>query len=212
MAKTGESYTAARRALISRGAKPVTPKGAFKPRIADAKVVDATGRGWQDWFVLIDKWGGARQSHTEIARRLVDEHNVDGWWSQTLTVGYEQARGLREVGQHADGFAVSASKTVAVPLKQLYAAFVDDKQRARWLPDAELRLRKPNPYKSARYDWEDGATRVNVFFDSPGKGKSRIAIQHERLPDSDTAAEMKAWWRERVAALKPLLEGGESDA
>jgi uncharacterized protein YndB with AHSA1/START domain len=212
MAKTGESYTAARRALISKGDKPAIAVIQPETRISDTKVVAATGRGWQAWFALIDKWGGVKQSHAEIARWLVNEHEVDRWWSQTLTVGYEQARGLREPGQHADGFAVSASKTEAVTLKQLYAAFVDDRQRARWLPDAELRLRKPNPYKSARYDWEDGSTRENVFFDTPGKGKSRIAIQHERLPDSDTAADMKAWWRERVAALKRLLEGSESDA
>ena len=38
------------------------------------------------------------------------------------------------------------------------------------------------------------------------EAKSRVAIQHERLPDADTAEAMKAWWRERVSALKPLLE------
>lgn len=212
MAKTGESYTAARRVLISRGDRPAIARIQPETRISVAKVQAATGRGWQEWFSLLDNWGAARKPHAEIARWLLRQNGVNSWWSQTLTVGYEQARGLREPGQYADGFAVSASKTVAVPLKQLYAAFVDDMQRARWLPDADLRLRKPNPYKSARYDWEDGSTRLNVFFDSPAKGKSRIAIQHERLPDSDTAVEMKAWWRERVAALKTMLEGGESDA
>lgn len=34
-----------------------------------------------------------------------------------------------------------------------------------------------------------------------------MAIAHERLPDADTAEEMKAWWRERVAALKTVPEG-----
>jgi hypothetical protein len=35
-----------------------------------------------------------------------------------------------------------------------------------------------------------------------------VDVQHERLPDADAAEEMKAWWRERVAGLKGLLEGG----
>jgi hypothetical protein len=35
-----------------------------------------------------------------------------------------------------------------------------------------------------------------------------VAIEHARLPDADTAGEMKAWWRERVIALKSLLEEG----
>ncbi len=107
---------------------------------------------------------------------------------------------------------MSASKTVSVPVARVYDAFVNDAQRERWLPGAELRRRKATPHKSARYDWEDGSTRVNVGFFALGEDKSRIAIGHERLPDADTAAEMKAWWRERVAALAALLEKGGIDA
>jgi uncharacterized protein YndB with AHSA1/START domain len=213
MAKTGESYTAARRVLMSKGNRPATQKIRLETRFSDEKVVAATGRTWQDWFALIDKWDGERKSHTEIARWLNRERGVNGWWSQTLTVGYEQARGLREPGQRADGkWAISVSKTLTVPVKLLYEAIMDAKQREQWLPDVDLRLRTATPHKSARYDWEDGATRVNVFFDAPGTGKSRITIAHERLPDGDKTAEMKAWWRKRVAALKPLLEAGERDA
>jgi hypothetical protein len=36
-----------------------------------------------------------------------------------------------------------------------------------------------------------------------------VALSHERLPDSEAADEMKAWWRERLTALKSQLEGGE---
>lgn len=212
MARTGESYTAARRVLIAQGDRPHRAVRRFEPWISDAKVREATGRGWQGWFALLDGTGAVRRSHTEIARALRDEHGVGNWWAQTLTVGYERARGLREPGQHADGWAVSATKTVAVPVARLYDAFVDPRRRKRWLPGARLRLRTATPHRSARYDWEDGSTRVNVWFSDLGTSKSRIAVAHERLPDADTADEMKAWWRERVAALEPLLEGGGADA
>jgi hypothetical protein len=43
----------------------------------------------------------------------MDEHGLDKWWAQTITVGYEQAWGLREPGQNPDGSHVSASKTVS---------------------------------------------------------------------------------------------------
>ena len=48
-----------------------------------------------------------------------------------------------------------------------------------------------------------------VGFDGLGEAKSRVALSHERLPDADSAAEMKTWWRERLAALKSQLEGAE---
>ena len=80
------------------------------------------------------------------------------------------------------------------------------------LPGAALRVRTATAPRTARYDWEDGSTRVVVGFDAMGEAKSRVAVSHERLPDADAADEMKSWWRERLAALKPLLEGGEIDA
>src|SRR5688500_2254641 len=88
MAKTGESYTAARRMLIADGDRPDAGAPAFEPPVADAKVAEVTGRGWDEWLSILDEWGAARRSHTEIARRLREEHGVDGWYSQAITVGY----------------------------------------------------------------------------------------------------------------------------
>jgi hypothetical protein len=206
MTKTGESYTAARRMLIAAGDRPEAAAATFQPTISDERVNEATGRGWQQWFVLLDEWGATSRSHPEIARWLKDERGTPSWWTQTITVGYEQARGLRAPGQHADGWAVSATKTVEVPVERLFQAFEDEGLRVRWLPGAEMRLRTATAPRSARYDWEDGSSRIDVGFTQVGESRSRVAIQHARLPDADTADEMKAWWRERVTALKGLLE------
>lgn len=211
MAKTGESYTAARRMLIAKGDRPEAGTPAFDPPMSDRKLIEATGRGWQEWFALLDEWGAASRPHPEIARWLVAEHGVPSWWSQSVTVGYEQARGLRAPGQHADGWAVTASKTVAVPVERLFEAFEDEALRTRWLPGADLRLRTATAPKSARFDWEDGSTRIAVGFFEAGEGRSRVALEHARLPDADTAGEMKAWWRDRVGALKALLEAHDED-
>ena len=211
MAKTGESYTAARRMLIAKGERPEAPTAKFEPPTSEAAITKATGRGWQQWFELLDEWGAASRPHPEIARWLAADHRVSGWWAQSITVGYEQARGLRAPGQHPAGWAVSASKTVAVPVERLFEAFEDEAVRERWLPGAEMRLRTATAPRSARYDWEDGSTRLSVGFTKLAEVKSKVDIQHERLPDADAADEMKAWWRERVAALKRLLEGGVED-
>lgn len=179
-----------------------------EPRTSGEAVRRATGRERDDWFGLLDAWGAADRAHGEIAAWLMGEHGVDNWWSQTLTVDYEQARGLRAPGGRRDGmFEVSASKTVAVPVERLFAAFVDAELRERWLPGAELRERTSQPGRSARFDWEDGGTRIVVGFSAKGEHKSHAAVLHERLPDAEAAATAKAYWRERMAALKALLEG-----
>jgi hypothetical protein len=200
MDKTGESYTAARAQLLP------APEPEYEPRFSDEKVEAATGRVWRDWFDLLDDWGAVEREHPKIAAWLQAEHGVAGWWAQSITVEYEKARGLRPVGGSRDGsFSVNASKTVAVPVEQLFEAWSDPQQRARWLAH-ELRERTSSPPRNARYDWDDGS-RVIVGFEALAESKSRVALSHERLPDEHEAARLKALWRERLAALKAQLEG-----
>ena len=208
MQKTGESYMAARRRLIATGERPEAEAAEFEPPMSDDAIRERTGRGWDEWLALLDASEASSRPHPEIARWLREEHGVGGWSAQSITVGYERARGRRAPGQRPDGWSVTASKTVAVPVERLYAAFGDDGLRERWLPGAELHVRTASPPKSARYDWEDGSTRVIVGFYAKGDDKSQVALEHARLPDADTAEEMKSWWRERVGALKEMLEGG----
>jgi hypothetical protein len=207
MAKTGESYTAARRMLIAQGDRPESTTKPWKPVVSDEAVARSTGHGWQHWFDLLDGWGATAHTHTEIARWLHTEHDVPGWWSQSVTVGYEQARGLRAPGQHAEGWAITASRTIEAPVEEVFEAFRDPRRRARWLPSAEMRLRTATAGRSARFDWEDGSTRVIVGFTKVTDARSRVALEHARLADSETADEMKAWWRDRLMDLKRLLEG-----
>jgi hypothetical protein len=204
MEKTGESYTAARRSLLA--AEGPTATAGPTMTVSDEVIRSRTGRGWEEWFDLLDEWGAVERPHREIARWLASEHGIDGWSAQSVTVSFERARALRAVGERADGFSVTAQKTVAVPVDRLYEAFVDESLRKRWLPDGELRERTATKPKSARFDWGDGQTRVIVGFTAKGEAKSTAALEHERLADAEEAERMKAFWRERVAALKELLE------
>ncbi|MGN9767957.1 hypothetical protein ACTMS2_22715 [Micromonospora sp. SD12] len=221
MDKTGESYTAARRQLTARasGAGPepgaATPQPLSPPagatgqtgRISDALLRERTGRGWDEWFALLDAWGATGRTHTEIARWLVTTHEVAGWWAQSVTVGYEQTRGLRAPGQRRGGdFSAAGSRTVGVPVQRLFDAFADDALRRRWLPDTTVRVRTATPARTFRADWGDGPTRLVVGFAVVGATKSRVSVQHEKLTGAQQAAELKAYWRERLAALKVFLE------
>jgi hypothetical protein len=64
-------------------------------KVSDASIRERTGRGWDEWFGLLDARGATGHTHTEITRWLAAEHNVDSWSRQAITVGYEQERGLR---------------------------------------------------------------------------------------------------------------------
>jgi hypothetical protein len=206
MEKTRESYTAARAALLTAE----EPKQAEAPKLdtSDENIRRRTGRGWEEWFDLLDEWGADERSHREIARWVAEQQGVVplAWNAQAVAHSYELARGLRVVGEHADGFRVTATKTVDVPVERLYDAFVDASLRARWLPDANLRERTATKPKSARFDWGEGDTRVHVTFAPKGEEKSTAALQHVRLPDGGEAERMKAYWRDRVATLKEVLE------
>ena len=207
MQKTGESYTAARTMLLV-AEEPKASTGRPMLATSDAEIRRRTGRGWEEWFDLLDDWGAADRTHREIARWIAEQQGVVplAWNAQAVAGSYERVRGLRAVGEHPDGFAVTASKTVAVPVDRLYDAFVDASLRGRWLPDGELRERTATKPKSARFDWGDGPSRVHVTFAAKGDGKSTAAVQHRRLADAQEAERMKAYWRDRVASLKEVLE------
>jgi Domain of unknown function (DUF4287) len=204
MEKTGERYAAARAALLAADEPKTTDIPVMT--VSDEVIRRRTGRGWEEWFDLLDDSGAIAKPHPEIARWLQAEHGIDGWSAQSVTVSYERARGRRAVGEHADGFAITAQKTVAVPVDRLYDAFVDESLRKRWLPDGHLRERTATKPKSARFDWGNGETRVIVGFEAKGETKSVVALEHARLPDAQEAARMKDYWRDRVAALKEVLE------
>ena len=86
----------------------------------------ATGRTWEGWVAFLDGLDARKLSHTEIARRIFDTGLASGWWSQSITVAYEQHIGRRVPGQDCDGaFAVSATKTCAGTLDDVLARWVD---------------------------------------------------------------------------------------
>jgi hypothetical protein len=194
MEKTGESYTAARASLLA-GTK--SSEGAPVLMTSDESIRERTGRGWEEWFEALDEWGAASRSHRETARWVAAELGIQplAWNAQAITHSYELTRGLRAPGEHADGFSVSVSRTVAVPVERLYDAF---------LASTGMAVRTATRPRSARLD--SGSSRVAVTFAAKDGGKSVLALQHSRLADAAEADRVKASWRERLDGLKQELE------
>jgi hypothetical protein len=199
MAKTGESYTAARaRLLAADDPAPVLVT-------TDARIRERTGRGWEEWFDLLDGEGLAERPHREISRRVAAIMELDplAWNVQAVTTSFERARGGKAVGEKTDGFSVSASKTLPAPADRVFDLVADPDLRATWL-GADLVERTATRPRRARFDHADG--RVAITIDARDDGRCVLAVEHSRLADAALAATTKAWWRDRLAALATRLE------
>lgn len=174
--------------------------------VGSEAVLKATGRAWEDWLKVLDQAGAKKMAHKDIALMLSRKFSVPHWWSQMLTVGYEQARGLRKAYQKADGFSAHASKTVGTQVARLYAAWSDPVVRARWLPDAPIEVSRSTDGKSIRMRWTQGGSRIDVGFYAKGDEKSMVALEHGKLADEGAAARQKAFWSAALARMKALLE------
>lgn len=173
--------------------------------ISSAAVKKATGRTWPEWLTLLDTAGARKLAHREIAQLLARKHRLPDWWSQMVTVGYEQARGLRVKHQKADGFEISVTKTMAAPVDRAFAAWKDPALREQWLPRTPLTIRKATPHKSIRILWAD-ETSVGVNFWPKGPLKCSVVPQHGKLTTPEAAEKMKAYWTGKLEALRVFLE------
>jgi hypothetical protein len=202
MAKTGESYTAARSKLVRK--PPAKTDYAKLAGMADTAIKAKTGCTWERWTHALDYVGAQAWPHRKIAEYVHEKFKVGDWWSQTVTVGYERIKGLRAIGQRRDGtFEAAKSKTFSAPLARLYRSWSDAKLRAKWLPE-DFTVRSATPQKYMRITWADG-TIVVLGFTKKGAAKAQVAVQHTKLSDRTAVTKMKAFWEERLKALGEVL-------
>ena len=182
-------------------------KAKYTPSMSDRAVESKTGRTWKQWFALLDRAGARNLEHKAIATLLGKKTpKIGGWWCQTVTVEYERARGLREKHQTTKGYQVSATRTLAVPLRLAFGAWTDSKLRRRWLPTSPIAIRKATPGKIIRIGWDDGKSSVEVRFAAKGARKSQLTVDHTRLPTAAAAARMRSYWKRRLERLDAVLE------
>jgi hypothetical protein len=209
MKKTGESYTTARVHVLStknaRRSAPSSTDLAAVAGMSDNSIAAKTGRDWRQWVRVLDADGAADMPHSAIARLVSAKHRVGDWWAQTVTVGYERIKGLRERGQRRDGtYEASKNRTFAVTVAALYAAWADDATRRLWLDGIDAVVRTRAPSKSIRLRWPDG-TRIEVGFTPKGPDRSVVAVAHTKLRDRAASARAKQYWADRLDALAALL-------
>ncbi len=209
MLTVGERYGAARRALLTPATAAAASSWVAQPMQTTEVITASTGREWDDWVALIDDGVGRGAGHTAIAAWLRDEHAVDPWWAQAVTIGFERITGLRLPGQMADGtFTVSRTRLLPQDASDLRAILLDDSDRADLLPGFELTLRSKPESKSLRFAFaQDGEPlgQVAFAFDPASQQRVRLSVTHEKLDSIDLGEHWKAFWSEWLDAVEAEL-------
>ena len=218
MQKTGEAYTAARAKLLRKlptsatvsqpvaaaRAEPAATDYAKLAGMSDAAIKKATGCTWDRWTFALDHYGAEDLSHRAIAEHVQNTYKVSDWWAQTVTVGYERIKGLREIGQRRNGgYEATKSKTVNAPASAVFRAFAHARVRKAWLPE-KVMVRKATPNRSVRMTWDDGSS-VEVWITAKGR-KTSAQVAHRKLAGKEDADRRKAFWADRLTALSELTE------
>ncbi len=205
--------------------------GIEKRSMGDEAVRAKTGKGWDEWFKVLDELG-IEKSHQERARFLAAEHGLSGWWSQSVTVEYERARGLREINQKCSGdFEVSVSRAIAVPVAKAFAAFAEAGQMDRWFSSkTEQDFRVGGRYRNAdgdsgefrvivpngriRFTWEqkqhEPGSVVEVRFYEKGASKCQVVLQHSKLANQKEVEDLREGWSWAMDSLRSYLETGKA--
>ncbi|HJU52484.1 MAG TPA: hypothetical protein VJ815_09145 [Acidimicrobiia bacterium] len=202
MEKTGERYNAARRVLIEQSVsrKPLRRNWVAEPEHSEETTKANTGRGWDEWVELLDAWSADSKGHTAIATYLREEHGVDGWWSQSVTLGYERIKGLRLKYQGLDGtFTANKSKTIRADAAMLRKMLVSDKDRGDLFPGFETELRSRKDVNTLRIGIGGGVALIYV--EPLEDGRAKVAISHEKLESTEDVELWKKYWAEWLTAL-----------
>lgn len=202
MARTGERYTTARRALLARSAS--APAGGrtwvSEPEMSEEAITGGTGHGWDHWCDLIDSWSIEPWDHAAAARRVDEEHASGGWWAQAVVVSYERITGRRLPNQMADGtFTANKSKTVAADADKLRELLLDAEHRQDLFPGERTELRSKPTSKAIRLGLDPGVASISL--DPRPDGRTKVVVQHEKLPAHDDVERWKFWWDEWLVAV-----------
>jgi hypothetical protein len=167
--------------------------------MAPDRVLAATGKSPDEWHALIDTADGATIGHAAIASWIVDQ-GVEPWWAQGITIGYEQARGLRIPGQRTDGtFAVSASRQVPGEREAVLDRIVPVFTAA--LGSTPTSERRGGKRPSARWTFPDRESVLLNTEDGPKPDTVRISVQRERLTGPERMPDAKAELQQLLAGL-----------
>ena len=76
-------------------------------KISDEAVKKSTGKTRKQWFSILNKNGAKKMEHKQVAKLLHEKFGLSPWWSQMLTVQYEQEIKGRKKHEKPEGFQIN---------------------------------------------------------------------------------------------------------
>ena len=199
--------------------------------VSSEAVRRATGRDWDEWMELLDGHGAREMSHKEIVALAAGPGELsNGWWQQSVAVGYEQARGLRVVGQTSGAdFQIGVQKTLPVPTEEAWRLMVEGPWRDAWLGTTDrLELRKGARYSTTEGRWGEVRSaapgeRLRLTWSAPELAqestlqiylarsgeKTSVRFHQERLSSLEEREMMRTHWRGVLDRLSAMARGVE---
>lgn len=175
-------------------------------QIGDEAVKAKTGKGWAEWFKILDAAGAKNLKHSEIASHLYTKLKVRNWWCQMVTVEYEKERGLRATNQRGENdFNAGVSRVIQIPLAKLYKAWADDKARRSWLKGDTMEITTARKNKSIRAKWNE-TSRVSIMFYAKGPAKTQLVFDEFKIPNAEEALRRKNFWIDAITHMQEFLK------
>lgn len=176
---------------------------------SDQSVHKATGKVWDEWFSELERIKAHELTHKDMAAMLVDKYDVSAWWAQSITVEYERFIGRREVGQSCEGdYQAGASKTLPGTMDEIFDGWLEFVTGKGMLNDDKY-ADEPTTSKTEKWRyWRvnlQGGSKVNIIINQKAQGKVHLAVNHEKLPNTDAVEDWKKFWRGYFAAFKDQL-------
>ena len=170
----------------------------------------ATDRTWDQWLQFMAAIGAEDLDHKQIALRVYEELDGTveqlGWWTQAVTVAYEQYIGRRIPGQRSDGtFQMSVSRSTAFGMQELmesWAAFAARDETVQAMIVGDVRISGTDRRTTWRTKAEDGSSVV-VTSEPKRNGTASIVATQVGLPTLEAKDEARERWS---AVVERFLE------
>ncbi len=176
---------------------------ATNPRIGP--VERATNRSWDEWLRFMDAIGAPDLDHKHIALKVYEELDGTiqrlGWWTQAVTVAYEQYIGRRIPGQRPDGtFQMSVSRSTSLGMKELmtrWSGFAAEDQVVQGIIAGAPRISGTDRRITWRTKAEDGSS-VIVTSEPKKNGTASLVTTQVGLPTLEANDEARDRWGDVV--------------
>jgi hypothetical protein len=168
----------------------------------------ATNRTWDEWLRFMDTIDAPNLDHKQIALKVYDELEGTierlGWWTQAVTVAYEQYIGRRIPGQRPDGtFQTSVSKATTLGMAELmekWQQFAAADQAVQGTVTGEPRVSGTDRRITWRTKGADGST-VIVTSEPKKNGNAALVATQIGLPTLAANEEARQRWTSIVTCF-----------